>query len=297
MSKSRRFCFTLNNPTDDECQALVDFLDGDRCVYGVFGRETGAEGTPHLQGFLILPTPQRFSFLHRAISPRLHLETTRGTSQQASDYCKKDGDYEEFGVFPASQGKRTDIEAFTTWVKEQSTSPSEREVARQFPSLYLRYRSSLLDLVEHLRPEPEFGSGGSLREWQRLLVDRLEEAPDDRSVMFYVDESGGMGKSYFVRYCFTKFAGQVQALSVGKRDDLTFAVDTTKSIFIFDIPRLHMEYLQYSVLEKLKDQILFSAKYASRTKFLPNPVHVVVFCNEFPNMEALTEDRFDITTL
>jgi len=297
MSKSRRFCFTLNNPTDDECQATVDFLDGDRCVYGIIGRETGAEGTPHLQGFCILSTPQRFSFLHRSISPRLHLETTRGTSQQASDYCKKDGDYEEFGVFPASQGKRSDIDAFTTWVAEQSTMPSEREVARQFPSLYLRYRSSLLDLVEHLRPEPEFGSGGSLREWQRVLSEQLEQPPDDRSIMFYVDESGGMGKSYFVRYCFTKFAGHVQALSVGKRDDLTFAIDTTKTIFLFDIPRLGMEYLQYSVLEKLKDQILFSAKYASRTKFLPAPVHVVVFCNEYPNMEALTEDRFNITTL
>jgi len=297
MSKARRFCVTLNNPTDDECQAFGDFCDGPRCVYAVIGRETGESGTPHLQCFLILPSPQRFSFLHRAISPRLHLETTRGTSRQASDYCKKDGDFEEYGTFPDQQGKRTDIESFTTWVQEQSTAPSEREVARQFPSLYLRYRSALLDLVEHLRPEPEFGSGGSLREWQRLLVGKLEEPPDDRSVMFYVDESGGMGKSYFVRYCFTKFAGQVQALSVGKRDDLTFAIDTSKSIFIFDIPRLGMEFLQYSVLEKLKDQILFSAKYASRTKFLPHPVHVVVFSNEFPNMEALTEDRFNITTL
>lgn len=297
MSKSRRICFTLNNPTDDEQQALVDFLDGDRCVYGVFGKETGDSGTPHLQGFLILTSPQRFSFLHSRISPRLHLETTRGTSQQASDYCKKDGDFEEFGEFPNQQGRRSDIEQFVQYVSDADHHPSEREIARAFPSLYMRYRSSLLDLVEHLRPEPQFPVGGSLREWQRVLGENLSLPPDDRSIMFYVDETGGMGKSYFVRYCFTAFPGQVQALSVGKRDDLTFAIDTSKTIFLFDVPRLGMEFFQYSVVEKLKDQILFSAKYASRTKFLPSPVHVVVFCNEFPNMEALTEDRFNITTL
>jgi len=58
-----------------------------------------------------------------------------------------------------------------------------------------------------------------------------------------------------------------------------------------------MEYLQYAVLEKLKDQIIFSGKYASSTKYIEHPVHVVVFSNEEPNMDALTLDRYVVRYL
>lgn len=295
-SKSRRFVFTLNNPTDDEEQQVCDFLDSPQCVYGIVGRERGEQGTPHLQGFLILPAPQRFSFLHRKLSPRLHLEVARAKSTQAAEYCKKEGNFDEFGSLPDQQGRRTDIEDFKVWVVEQSTRPSERDIARAFPSLFLRYRTNLLDLAQHLRPPPVIG-GGEPRQWQLDLGEHLEEVPDDRSVEFYVDPEGGKGKSWFVRYWLTKHPDITQVLSIGKRDDLAYAIDETKSVFIFDVPRGGMEYLQYPVLEKLKDQIIFSAKYQSTTKFFESPVHVIVFCNEHPDLEKMTEDRYIVHEL
>lgn len=83
-------------------------------------------------------------------------------------------------------------------------------------------------------------------------------------------------------------------MSVGKRDDMAHAIDETKRVFIIDVPRGSMEYLQYSVLEMLKDKVVFSPKYESRTKIIPHNVHVVVMCNEQPDMNKLTRDRYNI---
>ncbi|UOF80604.1 rep protein [Naiadivirus wakense] len=296
-SKSRRFCFTINNPTNDESTKVATFLDGDRVVYGVVGREVGETGTPHLQGFVILTSPQRFAFLHTNLCARAHLEVARAKSSKAAEYCKKDGDFDEYGELPDSQGKRSDIELFKEWVLAQSVRPSERMVASAFPALYLRYRTNLLSLVGHLSPQPAFGLGGELREWQRELVDCLDDPPDDRSIDFYIDPDGNSGKTWIVRYLLQEKPEEVQVLSVGKRDDLAHAVDETKSIFLFDIPRGGMEFLQYTVLEKLKDQIIFSGKYESGVKVLPSPVHVIVFCNEEPDLLKLTHDRYKLTNL
>lgn len=289
--KTRRMCFTLNNYTEEEANNVATFLDSDEVVYGIVGREQGEQGTPHLQGFFILRAPQRYSFVHSRASPRLHLEVTRAKSANASEYCKKEGDYDEYGELPNAQGKRSDIDNFVTWVKEQSRRPSEREIAVQFPSLFLRYRRHLLDLCGHLRPDPVFPES-ELRDWQSELESKLEEDPDDRTIMFYVDNEGGKGKTWFMRYWFTKHPEETQMLSIGKRDDLAYAIDETKSVFIFDIPRGGMEYFQYAVVEKLKDGVIFSSKYESRTKVLEGKVHVVVFSNEEPDYNKLSADRF-----
>lgn len=289
---SRRWCFTLNNYTEDDEQSVGDFCDGPRCLYAVVGREVGDTGTKHLQGFIILNQPMRLAALRNAVSPRAHYEAARGTSEQAADYCKKDADFDEHGVFPSEQGARTDIDRFKAWVATQDTLPSQRTVAREFPGLFLRY-PRLIELMGHLREHPALMPAQTVfRDWQADLHLTLQALPDDRSVNFFVDTDGGKGKSWFVRYYITHYADTTQFLSVGKRDDLAYAIDETKRIFLFDLPRGSMEHFQYTILEKLKDQLIFSSKYASRVKVLEQPCHVVVFCNEDPDMTAMTNDRY-----
>lgn len=293
--QSRRWVFTLNNPTDDEEQHLGDLCNGDSITYAVFGRETGDSGTPHLQGFIIFPTPKRLSAVRTAVSLRGHYEPARGTSSQASLYCKKDNDFEEFGSLPDEQGKRTDIERYVEWVKLQANDPSTTAIALEFPGLWLRYGNKLQQLAVIHRPKPVLVDG-HLRDWQIALGMSLEADAEDRKVLFIVDPDGGKGKSWFVRYMLTN-RDDAQKLSIGKRDDISYAIDEFKRIFLFDVPRGSMEYLNYNIFEQLKDQLVFSVKYESRTKILRQKVHVIVFCNEEPDMNKMTGDRYVIINI
>lgn len=94
MSRGRSFCFTLNNYTDAS-EGAVQSID---CVYIVYGREVGAAGTPHLQGYLRFAGVKSFNVV-RQLLLGAHVTNAR-TTTEAIAYCKKDGDYFEKGVEP-----------------------------------------------------------------------------------------------------------------------------------------------------------------------------------------------------
>lgn len=296
MSQSRRWCFTLNNFVGDDEARLRNFVNDNPTSYLVFGRETGLSGTPHLQGFVVFPSNRRLAAAKRQIAPRGHFEIARGTSKQASDYCKKEGDFEEFGQVPGSeQGKRNDFGDFKEWVVSQPSKPTPRLIAAEFPSLFIRY-GRILEWVDMVYPAPELASGEP-RPWQSSLGESLDGDADDRKIIFVVDTVGGCGKSWFVKWWLSRNGELTQLLSIGKRDDLAYAIDESKRFFLFDIPRSQSEYLQYSVLEQLKDRLVFSPKYCSRTKMLAHTPHVVVFMNEAPDMNKLSVDRYEVINL
>ena len=150
------------------------------------------------------------------------------------------------------------------------------------------------ECLRHRLPPPRLVPDQvELRGWQSSLFDELSGEPDDRSIRFVVDEIGGKGKTFFQKYLLSTLTG-VQVMSTGKRDDLAYIVDETKSIFLFNVPRGGMQYLSYILLEQLKDRMVFSPKYESRVKILLQKVHVVVFCNEDPDKTKLTKDRYKV---
>lgn len=292
----RRYVFTLNNYSDAEIAHLDSLGSGPRVQYLIFGKEVGENGTPHLQGFVIFNSSIRFTNAKRLIGARAYLAGAVATSEAAANYCKKDGDFKEYGQIPQNAGKRNDWEAYKEWIQELQRIPTERELINFNTSLYARYSKKCYAIANAYLSTPDLVGAGEPRLGWQLRVAGLVESdnPSPRRIHFVVDPDGGKGKSWICRWALSKHPDKVQILRIGKRDDLAYAIDETKRVFIFDIPREQMTYLQYSVLESLKDQMIFSAKYESSLKVLRNPVQVIVFSNEKPDQTQLTEDRYNI---
>jgi len=288
--QSTRWCFTLNNYAAADMDRLRELAGS--CHYLVFGREVGDSGTPHLQGFVIFSERKRLTSAKSAIGNRAHLELARGTSKQAADYCKKENDFEEFGQLPAAQGTTNRFEAFKEWVLEQPSKPTAARVASEFPSIFMQY-GRCMEWINLIYPKTR-APMGPYRGYQQRLADVLEGEADDRKIYFIVDQLGGTGKSWFIKKWLSEHDEITQCLAIGKRDDIAHTVDESKRVFLFDLPRSQSEFLQYSILEQLKDKMVFSPKYNSTMKYLEHLPHVVVFMNEPPNMTKLSVDRYKV---
>lgn len=103
--KSRNFCFTINNYTEDDIcflKAIKDFK------YLCFGLEVGEQGTPHIQGFISFENARSVKGIVKVL--RGHISVAKGSPSQNRDYCSKDGNFFEFGEIPKGQGKRSDLD-------------------------------------------------------------------------------------------------------------------------------------------------------------------------------------------
>lgn len=112
MARSRTWCYTLNNWTEEELTPLRE-----KGRYNIVGKEVGENGTPHLQGYIYFSTDTSLKQLKK-ISPRAHWERAIGTPADNKTYCSKGGDFTEWGAIP-QQGKRTDLE----WTRELLNEP------------------------------------------------------------------------------------------------------------------------------------------------------------------------------
>lgn len=235
--QTRSWCFTINNWTQDQWDELAVLFRGPRVTYAVVGKETAATtGTPHLQGYVCFATRRRFTSVRTLLPNGVHVEAARDPNA-SREYCKKDGQWTEWGTFPENigRGKKSDLERFCAWIQERGEYPSQREICRQWPTVYARHGPALPAIIAANLPEPP-DTDGELRPWQANLVEILDSEPDNRTIYFYVDPEGNSGKSWFCRYAESRY--KCQTLRVGKRDDLAHAIDPYNSIYFFDVPRL-----------------------------------------------------------
>jgi len=165
MPESRFWCFMLNNPTESDEQEVTDLLDNRAwTVYGIFGKEISPSGTSYFQGFLILDRFRRRSFfLHKVPRVAFFVRYANSTNEDARDYCKKEGDFEEFGIFPVfQQGKCNDLAQFFDWgdefIANYGRAPCDCEIALAHPGHWLRYQCAA-DLFCLRAPAPQLQLG------------------------------------------------------------------------------------------------------------------------------------------
>lgn len=134
---NKAYVFTINNYTDDDLTAL-DLLETDaRVRYAILGFEEGANGTPHIQGYLELHKAMRLKAVVGILGGRAFAEKRKGTRDQARNYCQKDGTFHEIGEWNTKgQGHRSDLQVLMEDVKK---NVPKRETMEKMPECYSRH--------------------------------------------------------------------------------------------------------------------------------------------------------------
>lgn len=143
MPGSRAWTFTLNNWTTENTLVIDGLVAARKAQYVIYGKEVGESGTPHLQGYLEFKEGTELGAVKNKLKcSHVHVEPRYSTQENAIEYCKKDGDWIEFGI-AKEQGKRTDLTQLANGVKEGKTL---REIAEENPENWIKYHKGITSL-------------------------------------------------------------------------------------------------------------------------------------------------------
>lgn len=178
----RRWCFTLNNYTEEDIVSIRGLIENDVVSFIITGKEVGNSGTPHLQGYLELTRKKTLVGVKSLIGIiRIHLEKARGTPVENIEYCSKEGNVIIRDGDPMRQGKRSDLEEVKLAI---DSGASEIEIADNHFSKWVQYRRSFA-AYRNLRM--------GRRSWKSIVVvihgptgvgktRWVHEQPDDREL-------------------------------------------------------------------------------------------------------------------
>ena len=165
-----------------------------------------------------------------------------------------------------------------------------------------------LACIEYCKKDGNFESFGfpkpikiidKLYPWQQSILDIYLTEPDDRTIHWFWEPTGNVGKSAFVKYMVVKYG--VLFCNGGKHSDLVNLVfnanmDDCKCI-IWDLPRSTKGKISYSTLECVKNGMICNTKYETGNKIF-NPPHIFCFANYPPeNPDELSEDKWKVVEL
>lgn len=256
--RARGWCFTLNNWTSEEKEKLETY-GHTHTVRFVIGQEVGSKkGTEHLQGYFYHKNAVTFIRMKK-LSDRAHWEVSKGSPEQNFTYCTKDNDFIQKGF--------------------EKKPVFKDELAARLLKKY---------------------DGVVWKEWQQNILAKIEEVPDARTINWVCDYKGNSGKSYLTKYI--TLTNEV-IIADGKKDNIFNQVNRKLNeeekefkVVLLDIPRSAEGYINYGVLEQLKNGLIYSGKYEGG-QCLFDDVHVVVFANFMPDRSQFSEDRWNIIQL
>lgn len=291
----RNICITINNYKKEWINKIID---SDIFSYGVLGKEIGDNNTPHLQGYLELKKRTRFTSLKNKFNELIgvtpHIENRKGTARQASDYCKKDGDYTEWGDMKCP-GKRTDLDHIKQMIID---GKSDLEIAQTHFGTWTRCSKAikefrlLLGQNEGLKYFHKQWRNYQIKGWQQKAWTLLENQTD-RQILWIVDEIGNYGKTEFSNWLMAAKGAVIY--EGGRKQDIAYTY-SNQGIVVFDYVRTSDGFINYSVIESFKNGRIFSSKYTSSLKIF-KPAKVIILANFKPDRSKLSEDRWVVMDL
>lgn len=136
-----------------------------------------------------------------------------------------------------------------------SAARSDREVNITYCSKGGDYKTNF-EMPEEIEFEEPWG-------WQLQVLEIIEKKPDKRTIHWFWEREGNMGKSELCRYLCIKHQALICS---GKAADCKYTIASCKKhpkIIIFDVPRSCMQYISYQALEEIKNGCFNSNKYES----------------------------------
>lgn len=159
--------------------------------------------------------------------------------------------------------------------------------------------------IEKFKPKDPL-NGKIMKPWQSEIITLCEEEPDDRSIYWYYDATGGCGKTTLAKHLCLKYPEEV-LYAGGKSNDIKYGITSfiynkkgerirNLRVVIFDYTRSTESFVSYQAIEEVKNGIFYNNKYESRMVIF-NPPHVIIFSNFAPDTTKLSEDRWNIIDL
>lgn len=261
-SRSRKWCITLNNYTEEEYKNFLDTINTKKYLY-IIGKEVGEQGTPHLQIYLESRNPVSFTTI-KNYNNRFHIEKAKGNIKQNYEYCSKEGNF------------ISNIELPET--------PEEKEKRR--------FEAILDDEYKDVKWKP----------FQQKILDIIDGEISRRKIYWFWETTGNIGKSYVFKYVALKLPKKVilgngKMNDVFNQINKHIENNNEPEIVLIDVPRDYAEtYFNYGGLENIKNGFFYSGKYEGGKCLFKIP-HIIVISNEEPNYDKLSKDRYEVINL
>lgn len=250
--RSRKWCFTVNNYTEEEYDTITQALLGSKYV---IGKEVGANGTPHLQGYVEWNNPMSFSSMKKKL-PRAHIEKAKGNRDQNIKYCSK-----ENNVATNIEVVKTAEDEYNDFMKEEYKD--------------IIWKPWQQEVINTLEEKPS----------RRQVIWYWEETGN----------VGKSFLCQYIDWKYNAIIANGKQADVFNQYKLFLETEKKQpKVAIIDIPRSHKEYICYSTFEKIKDGLFYSGKYeGGKLRLIPH--HLIIFANFEPDRSKLSEDRWKIT--
>lgn len=131
------------------------------------------------------------------------------------------------------------------------------------------------------------------------VMEIVSKEPDNRTIEWIWSKKGGVGKTSTAAYLEHNYDGICIANGKGADIKMTVINHLEKhdlDVLIVNVPRQAEGYVNYGVLEEIKDGLIYSGKYEGGFANIEHP-HVVVLANFEPDMMMMSSDRWHITNV
>ncbi len=140
------------------------------------------------------------------------------------------------------------------------------------------------------------------KDWQAEVIGICQSDRNDRVINWYYEEEGNVGKSFLAKYLVMKYQA---IIADGKKDNIFNQIklwidnhkdDEDPKVIILDIPRHSRDYVNYGVIEQIKNGMIYSGKYEGGVCLFESP-HIIVFSNSMPLESKFSVDRWNIVNI